>query len=101
MFTDAGTLWSARNVAGSIGTTSAYPLAGTVLPGWKANGAPGIDELIPRRVHRRLVLAGSTSGTAWPVRLRSSMYSTPVPVGLYMISLITTGPTFGAALAAA
>src|SRR5206468_2321113 len=44
--------------------------------------------------------AGSFSRIACPVRLRSSMYSALPLAGLYISSLMTTGPTIGVPLAA-
>ena len=44
-------------------------------------------------------LAGSYSMTSELVTFLSSTNSSPEPAGLYMSSLMTTGPTAGAALA--
>ena len=87
-------LYFVRNVAGAIGTTSAIPLAGIDWFVGKVKTMP----LVNCQVFDGL--AGSNSETADPVMFFSSMNSSPVPAGSYISSLMTTGPTTGAALAA-
>ena len=83
------------NCDGGLGNTSACS------PACRIDLAPvGNANLIPSvNCHVLSGLFVSNNETVPPVMFNSSMYSTSPSTGLYMISLITTGPTFGAALA--
>ena len=96
----AGTLYFARNAVAVIRrVTSTRPLAG--ISGsrrfaWVV-GKLNVIPLVNCQVSDGF--AGSYSETSAPVMFFSSMNSSPVPAGSYMSSLMTTGPTAGAALA--
>src|SRR6266540_6374274 len=94
----------ARNVDNASGsatgsklTTSSEPTAGNVTPSGKSKSTAS------RNFHVFVGKAVSKSGTGMGRRFRNSMNSStvlsfvPRSGGWYMISLITTGPTSGAA----
>src|SRR2546421_7966153 len=89
----AGMLYLVRNVAGSIPTTRPYPLAGSESLAPKVKSTPSLN-------FQPLPLAASNSENVAPVRFCNSINSSPGASGLYMISLMTTGPYSGSALAA-
>src|SRR6476661_935898 len=92
--TPAGMLYLVRNVAGSIPTTSPYPLAGS------ESFAPNVKST-PSLNFQPFPLTASNRENVAPVRFCNSINSSPGASGLYMISLMTTGPNSGSALAAA
>src|ERR1051325_4023662 len=87
-------LYLLRNVAGSMATSSTYPPAGTLTPCGKSKVIPLVNFQVLAG------LAGSKRFTSALVMLSSSTNSSPPSGGVYIISLITIGPTRGGALAA-
>ena len=96
---------SAANAAKSAkpdvgrGSTSAKAPAASVAPAGKVNVTPSVN-FQAGTTARGSGFGESASETAEPVMFSNSMNSTlplpKLPLGLYMISLMTTGPTRGA-----